>query len=411
MKPKRQFDLLILGGGHAAGQLILSLAQHKYEGAVGLVTDEDVPPYQRPPLSKGFLTGDVPEDRLPLVSSKTWDRVNCDVFAGERAEHIDRAQKTVRLRSGRAFGYNALAICTGASPRRLPVPGADLGNVQYLRSLGDARAMLQRLEGAKNVVIVGGGYIGLEVAAGTRKLGGSVTVLERENRILPRVVAPEVSDFFHHLHEANGVEVLTGESVLAFQGDGKLNTVETASGRALRADLALIAVGIEPNVSLAQECGLATNDGIEVDEFCRTSDPSVYAAGDCTRYFSRLYDRHVRLESVQNATDQARLIAAAIAGRDAPPDAIPWFWSEQFDVRIQIAGLNQGYDRLITRGDPADKKLSYLYLKKNRLIACDAINSVGDFTGAKKLIASKSEVAADQLQDTSRPLKSFATAD
>lgn len=400
-------DVVIVGGGHGAAQVVLSLKQLKFTGSITLVSDEDSLPYQRPPLSKAYLKGEMTRERLVIHRQKLYDDMNVDLRLSTRVEAIDSASKTIQLSSGDSLGYGALVLATGGRARQLSVAGADLPAVATLRSVGDVDRLKPAFDAAQSLVIVGGGYVGLEAAAVARSAGKAVTVLEAEDRLLKRVTAPVVSDFYYKTHSDHGATILLNKQVTRFSEavTGAID-VTTSDGETITADLALVGVGLIPSTELAVDAGLTvTAGGIAVNELCQTSDPSIYAVGDVTWHHNRFYDRWIRLESVQNAVDQAKVAAQAIAGDTATYyDAQPWFWSDQYDLKLQMVGLNQGYDQAIIRGSLDEGRFACFYLKDSQMIAADCVRAMGEFMGAKKLIAARVRVSAELLQDM-RPFK------
>lgn len=401
--------LVILGAGQAAAQAIASARGAGLAGRIILVGDEPHAPYQRPPLSKKYLASEWGLDRVLLKPDAFYSEMAVELRLGTRAEAIDRSAARVRLAGGEVLPYDKLLIATGARPRPLPVPGANLQGVHLFRTLGDVDAIRPALKTGVRLAVIGGGYIGLEVAAVARGLGLAVTVIEMTERCLSRVVAPEVSAFFEGVHRAAGVEIFAGERVSACEGGKRLERIVCASGRAIDADIAVVGIGIVPNVELAAAAGLACADGITVDEFALTSDSAIAAAGDCANFPSTLYGRRVRLESVQNAIEQAKVAAASLLGARKPYNEVPWFWSDQYDLKLQIAGLSQGYDRVAIRGQPAARKFAAFYLREGRLLAVDAVNAPAEYmTSLKALIPAKAKVPPERLADTSVSMKEIA---
>ncbi len=393
---------VIIGASHAAASMAATLRQEGWEGTITIVGEEQHLPYHRPPLSKAALIGDKDAASLAIRPADFYDTQGIALRLGVRAERIDRQAQRVVLSDGTSLAYTRLALMTGALPRRISLPGSELKGVHYLRDMRDVDAIRSRLKPGKSVVIVGGGYIGLETAASLRSAGLQVTVLEAMSRVLQRVTAPEVSAFFTRVHEEEGVTVVTGTTVSAFHGEGTLSGVTCSDGREFAADLALVGVGVVPDTSLAEAAGLEVNDGIVVDEFARTSDPHILAAGDCTRHYNPVYDRWLRLESVQNANEQARTAAKAVAGNPVAYHALPWFWSDQYDIKLQIAGLSAGYDEVVVRGNIAEgRSFSAFYLCGGRLVAADAINRPREFMAAKRAILAGCRPAPAALADES----------
>ena len=399
-------QVVIVGAGHGAGQAVATLKQKKYPGKIVLVGEEAWLPYQRPPLSKKFLAGELPAERLYVKPESFYDDPDIDVRLDTRVESIDRGAREVVTATGETIPYSDLVLATGSRVRTLDVEGADLEGVLYLRGIDDVNGIRARLETAKNVVIVGAGYIGLEVAAVARQLGHEVTVLEMADRCMSRVVSPELSAFYQKEHEAAGVKLILGTGLESFAGeDGRLSGVRTSDGSLLPADLVVVGVGILPNTELATAAGLDVDNGIVVDDHCRTADPHVYAIGDCTSHPSAVYDRRLRLESVQNALEQAKTAAMNICGGDASYDQVPWFWSDQYDLKLQIVGLSTDFDTAVIRGNPDERSFSCVYLRDGRLIAVDAVNAPKDFMQAKALIANGCRPDPERLADMSVSLK------
>ena len=404
--------VLIIGAGHAGGQCAASLRQKGWEGEIVIAGEEAYPPYQRPPLSKAFLAGDLAAERLFLKPAAFYEEQRIELRHDARAVRIDRDAKSVDFADGSALDYDFLVIAAGARVRKLPVPGADLAGVGYLRDIADVDALRPRVKPGPNLLVVGAGFIGLEVAAVAAKLGANVVVLEAADRVLSRVTGETVSHFFEDLHRGHGVDVRLGASLTGFEGDGEVALARLADGSTLPCDLAVIGIGVIPNTEMAAEAGLDVNDGIVVDEVTRTADPAIYAIGDCTRHPSAYCGRNLRLESVHNALEQAKTAAAAICGAPAAYDQVPWFWSDQYDVKMQSVGLCRDADgwrsdREVLRGNPAEKAFSVFYLKGDRLIAADSINAPADHMVARRLIGSRKAVSPQTLADPSVDIKSL----
>jgi 3-phenylpropionate/trans-cinnamate dioxygenase ferredoxin reductase component len=366
--------LIIVGAGQAGMRAGETLRKLGFDGGIVLIGEEPHPPYQRPPLSKKFLLGEMSEEQLWLQGDGFFTQNAIDFMPGVRAVALDPRIKRLRLSDGGEREYRTLILATGSRARALPIPGAGLEGVHSLRAIADVLRLREAVADAARIAIVGGGYIGLEVAAVMREQGKSVVVLEGEDRLLKRVMSPLMSDFFRALHLKHGAEVRLSERVVRLLGETRVRSVELADGETVAADLVLVAVGGRANDELAEEAGLACQDGIIVDRHALAA-PDIYAIGDCSRFPSRRYGRLVRLESVQNASDQARAAAAAIAGKPEAYDPVPWFWSDQYDVKLQIAGLAQGYDRHVTEGDPESGSFSVSYFQGDRLLAVDAVNA------------------------------------
>jgi 3-phenylpropionate/trans-cinnamate dioxygenase ferredoxin reductase subunit len=399
---------VIVGAGQAGFEAAASLRAEGYPDPITLVGEEPHLPYQRPPLSKGFVLDKQGLDEIELRPQSFYRDHGIDVRVGERVVQIDREERRVRLASGDALAYDAVVLSVGARNRSLPADGAELDGVLYLRTLDESREIKSRVQQAESVVVVGGGFIGLELAAVARTLGKQVTVLEAQPRLMPRVVAPAISEFYRELHSSRGVTVLCGATVSEIIGArGKVREVAVSGGRRFSADVVLVGIGVIPNVELAQGAGLKVGNGIVVDDCLRTSDPAIYAVGDCAEHPNAFAGGRVRLESVQNACDQARCAAAAIAGRRAPYSALPWFWTDQYDVRLQMAGLSQKYDQTVTRGDVALRKFSVFYFKEGRLVAVDSVNRPADHMIARRLLAAKVALSPEQAADERIELRTF----
>lgn len=400
--------VVIAGAGHAAGQIIASLKLQKFAGKIVLVGDEPHLPYQRPPLSKKFLSGELAAERLYVKPPNFYDDPQIELRLETLVTAINREDKTLRTNSGDDIPYDKLILALGSRVRRLPIDGADLDGVHYLRRIADVEGIRTELQNKKNAVIVGAGYIGLEVAAVIRQLGLDVTVVEMADRVMSRVVSPEISDFYQIEHTSHGVKLRLSTGISAFRGDGHVDAIETAGGERIPADFVVVGVGIVPNTELAADAGLNVDDGIVVDDRCQTSDPSIYAVGDCTTHPNSIYDRQLRLESVHNALEQSKTAVSNICGKETHYSQVPWFWSDQYDLKLQIAGLSAGYDDVVIRGNPADRSFACMYLKEGRIIATDAVNSPKEFVHSKALIAGHILVDRDRLADTSVQLKELA---
>ncbi|NIA27269.1 MAG: FAD-dependent oxidoreductase [Desulfobulbaceae bacterium] len=397
--------IAIIGAGHAAGQVVATLKQKKFDGRIVLIGDEPHLPYQRPPLSKKFLAGELPADRLYVKPAAFYDDAQIDLRLNTRIDHIDRSARQLTATNNDTIAYDKLVLALGSRVRKLTVDGGQLDGIHYLRSIADVNGIRAALSAGARVVIVGAGYIGLEVAAVCRQLGLDVAVLEMADRVMSRVVSPQVSDFYQRTHDGHGVKLLLSTGINAFCGDSKVDSVLTSDGQTLAADFVVVGVGILPNTELAESTGLEVNDGIVVNDRCQTSDPDIYAVGDCTSHPNAIYDRRLRLESVHNALEQAKTAASNICGVEIHYSQVPWFWSDQYDLKLQIAGLSQGYDEAILRGDPDSTRFSCLYLQDGVLIAVDAINAPKDFVQSKALIASHARIDPQRLADVDVALK------
>ncbi len=398
--------VVIVGAGQAGFQVAASLRGEGHEGPITLLGAEDHPPYQRPPLSKGLLLGKMARERLLFRQPDFYTGKSIGLRLGQSVTAIDRAGRTVTTAAGERVSYDSLVLATGTRVRPLPVPGTELAGVVYLRTLVELEDLARRVAVAERVVVIGGGFIGLEVAAAVRLLGKPVTVLEAADRLMGRVVAPVISAFYAELHRARGVELVLDARIAALEGaDGRVRAVAMADGTRHAADLVVIGIGVLPNVELAEQAGLACANGIVVDDQGRTADPAIFAAGECTSHPSRFAGAMVRLELVQNAVDQAKAVAAAILGRHAPYDEVPWFWSDQYEVKLQMVGLSAGHDDLAVRGDPAGGRFSVCYFRAGRLLAMDSVNRPGDHMACRRLLATGTALTPAQAADTGFDLK------
>ncbi len=397
--------IVIAGAGHAAGQVVVSLRQLKFDGQIVLVGDEPHLPYQRPPLSKKFLAGELPPERLYVKPASFYDDPGIELRLQTTVTAIDRKKKTLEIDDGDDIPYDKLVLALGASVRQLPVEGMDLKGVHYLRNIADVEGIRDEMDIARRLVVIGGGYIGLEVAAVARTQRLDVTVVEMVDRVMSRAVSPEISDFYQIEHANHGVKLRLSTEVAALRGKKRVKSVETADGESIPADFVVVGVGITPNTALAEQAGLEVSNGILVDDHCRTGDSDIYAVGDCTSHPNEIFGRQLRLESVHNAVEQAKTAASNLCGTDAHYSQVPWFWSDQYDLKLQIAGLSEGYDDIVIRGNPAEKSFACLYLKEGQLIACDAVNSPREFMQSKPLIAAHAVIPVETLADTETPLK------
>lgn len=398
---------VIIGGSHAAASLAPSLRQAGWEGKITIISEEAFIPYHRPPLSKAFLDGSLPLEKMHIRPAAYYEKNDIDLLLGSSVTSIDRDKKEVILHDGATVSYTKLAITTGAKVRKISLEGTDLEGVLYLRDMGDVEQIKHFVGPQKSAVIIGGGYIGLETAASLRKLGMNVTILEAMPRVLQRVTTEEISAFYSRVHTEEGVNIITDAAVKAIQGDTKVKSVVLADGTELAADLVVIGIGVIPATELAEAAGLEVGNGIIVDEFARTSDHDIVAAGDCTFHHNPVYSRDLRLESVQNANDQAKVAANTICGKLEAYSALPWFWSDQYDLKLQIAGLSQGFDQVIIRGSTeTGRSFAAFYLKDGKLIAVDAINRPKEFMLSKKALTLGTEVDASLLADDTADIKS-----
>jgi 3-phenylpropionate/trans-cinnamate dioxygenase ferredoxin reductase component len=379
--------VVVIGAGQAATEFAVALRAGGFSGPVRIVGDEPYLPYQRPPLSKDFLSGKSPYEKLMLRPEIFWREQKVDFELGVAVAAIDRAMHRIALQDGRAFDYGTLVLATGTRARVPPLSGIEIPGVFALRRIDDVKRLRPALDTAKRVAIVGGGYIGLEVAAVARGEGREVIVVEAEDRVMKRVTCAEVSAFYERLHRARGVDIRTGCRIEAIEGGDRAAGLRLAGGETIAADVILVSTGARPNEELASSAGLACEDGILVNEFARTADEHIYAIGDCTRFASRRYGRTIRLECVQNAFDQAKSAAAAILGKGTPYDPVPWFWSDQYDVKFQSCGLSAGHNDIKLTGDAAAAHFSVEYRKSGKLIAVDAVNDARAYMMGRKNIA------------------------
>jgi 3-phenylpropionate/trans-cinnamate dioxygenase ferredoxin reductase subunit len=400
--------VVIVGAGQAGFQVASSLRLEGYDEPIALIGDEPNLPYQRPPLSKGFMVGEQDIEGTALRPLAFYQSHRIDLVTGAKVIKIDPMSRSVSLASGRCLPYEALVLAVGARNRKLPIKGAELDGVCYLRTDAEAIEIQQRLEYARNIVVIGGGFIGLELAAAAGTLGKSVRVLELQSRLMPRVVSPILSDFYRDLHISKGVEISLDVALSEISGlQGRVTELVLSDGSVCPADLVLVGIGVVPNVELAGNAGLSVSDGIVVDEHLRTQDESIYAIGDCADHPNPFAGGRVRIESVQNAVDQAKCVAAAIVGRSDNYRAVPWFWTDQFDIKLQMAGLSRGYGRIVTRGEPESRKFSVFYFRDDRLAAVDSVNRPGDHLAGRKLIGAGTQITPEQAADLSVDLKAL----
>jgi len=401
-----QYDVLIVGAGHGGAQAAIALRQGKFEGSIAIIGDEPELPYERPPLSKEYLAGDKSFDRILIRQPAFWQEREVTMLPGRRVVAVDPAAHRVTTVDGAAIGYGKLIWATGGQARRLSCQGHDLAGVHTVRTRADADRMIAELPEVTNAVVIGGGFIGLEAAAVLAKFGKKVTLLEALERVMARVAGPELSNFYQNEHRAHGVDVRLGVAVTAIEGDGKVTGVRLADGNVVPADLVVVGIGIIPAVEPLIAAGAEGGNGVRVDAQCRTSLPDIFAVGDCALHANRFAaGAEVRLESVQNATDQATVAAKTILGENVSYEATPWFWSNQYDLKLQTIGLSIGYDQSVVRGDPATRSFSVIYLRQGKVIALDCVNATKDYVQGRKLVETGAVIDPARLADMTVPLK------
>jgi 3-phenylpropionate/trans-cinnamate dioxygenase ferredoxin reductase subunit len=400
------YDVLIVGAGHGGAQAAIALRQGKFAGSIAVLGDEPELPYERPPLSKEYLAGDKSFDRILIRQPAFWEERQVTMLPGHRVVAVDPVAHRVTTADGAEIGYGKLIWAAGGHARRLSCQGHDLIGVHTVRTRADADRMIAELPAVTDAVVIGGGFIGLEAAAVLAKFGKHVTLLEALDRVMARVAGPDLSNFYQEEHRAHGVDVRLGVAVTAIEGDDKVTGVRLADGNVVPADLVVVGIGIVPAVEPLIAAGAEGGNGVRVDAQCRTSLPDIFAVGDCALHANRFADgAAVRLESVQNATDQASVAAKAILGEDVAYDATPWFWSNQYDLRLQTIGLSIGYDQAVVRGDPATRSFSVIHLKQGKVIALDCVNATKDYVQGRKLVETGAAIDPARLADATVPLK------
>ena len=402
------YDVVIVGAGHGGAQAAIALRQAKFGGSIAVIGDEPDLPYERPPLSKEYLAGDKGFDRLLIRPAAFWQERDVAMLLGRRVTHVDPVARQVTA-AGEPIGYRHLIWATGGEPRRLSCAGHHLAGVHTVRTRADADRMMAELPGVSRAVVIGGGYIGLEAAAVLAKFGKQVVLLEALPRVLARVAAEPLSRFYEAEHRAHGVDVRLDTIVDCILGDDAVTGVRLAGGEAIAADMVIVGIGIVPAVAPLIEAGASGGNGVAVDAQCRTSLADVFAIGDCALHANAFADgAEIRLESVQNANDQANVVAKVITGQDASYHAVPWFWSNQYDLKLQTVGLSIGHDSTVLRGDPATRSFSLIYLKQGRVIALDCVNAVKDYVQGRKLVEQGATIDPARLADSTTPLKELA---
>jgi 3-phenylpropionate/trans-cinnamate dioxygenase ferredoxin reductase subunit len=407
----QHYDVLIVGGGHGGAQAAIALRTQGFAGSIAILGREDEPPYERPPLSKEYLAQEKPFERLYLRPREYWADKAVDLLLGREVTAVDAAARQVTCADGASFSYGELVWATGGDPRRLSCPGADLAGVHYVRTRADVDALMAELPGASRAVVIGGGYIGLEAAAVLTKLGKAVTLIEALPRVLARVAGEALSRFYEAEHRAHGVDLRTGCGVEALLGEGRVSGVRLADGTEVPGDVVIVGIGIIPCVEPLLAAGAQGGNGVLVDAQCRTSLPHVFAIGDCAAHANSFAEGAViRLESVQNANDQATVVAKVVTGQDASYGATPWFWSNQYDLKLQTVGLSTGHDATVLRGDPATRSFTVVYLEQGRVIALDCVNLARDYAQGRKLVEQRVAVDPAALADPAIPLKELVPA-
>lgn len=401
-------DIVIVGSGHGGAQAAIALRQQGFAGSILMIGRDPEPPYERPPLSKEYLAGEKPFERILIRPPPFWAEKGVALRPGTSVTRVDPQAKELTVSGGATISYGTLIWAAGGDPRRLSCPGGDLGGIHTVRHKADVDRLRGELEaGGSRVVVIGGGYIGLEAAAVLRKLGCEVVLLEAMERVLGRVAGEDIAHFYEEEHRRRGVDLRTGVSIEALEGDGdRVTGVRLEGGETIDCDMLVVGIGIVPAVGPLIAAGAAGSNGVDVDPFCRTSLPAVYAIGDCAAHAnSYAHGAVIRLESVQNAHDMAATVARAICGDPQPYDALPWFWSNQYDLRLQTAGLSAGHDTTVLRGDPAERSFSVVYLREDKVVALDCVNRTKDYAQGRRLVENRAIIDPEKLLDAERPLK------
>jgi 3-phenylpropionate/trans-cinnamate dioxygenase ferredoxin reductase component len=406
-----QYDVLIVGGGHGGAQAAIALRQAKFEGSIGIVNAEPEYPYERPPLSKDYFAGEKAFERIMIRPAAFWAERNIDMLLGKRVETVDPAAHSVTTSDGGIISYSNMIWATGGSPRWLPCEGGNLAGVHVVRTRADVDVMLDGLDDVTKVAIIGGGYIGLEAAAVLKKMGKNVTVLEAMDRVLARVAGEPLSRFYEAEHRKHGVDVRLGVEVTCIEGEDRATGVRLADGDVVQAQMVIVGIGIIPAVGPLLTAGAAGGAGVDVDEYCRTSLTDIFAIGDCAAHANTFAGGTImRVESVQNANDMANAVAKSIMGELTTYHSVPWFWSNQYDLRLQTVGLSVGYDATVLRGDPEARSFSLIYLRQGKVIALDCVNATKDYVQGRMFVVEGVAPTAEQLADTSVTLKDLAAS-
>ena len=400
-------NLVIVGGGQSAAQCVLTLKRNDFKNKITLISEEKHIPYQRPPLSKEYLSDEVTLERVYMKSKEFYDQNNVEIISSTKVIAIDRNKKSLTLSNTENLQYENLVLATGSRVRKLEVEGSHLSNINYLRTIEEANQLKKYFKLGKKLVVIGAGYIGLEVAAAAIKKGLGVTVIEMDDRVMKRTVDPIISNYFDSLHRSKGAEIILNAALERFEGRKEVEKVICSNGKILEADGVVVGVGIIPNQEIAKSAGLNCNNGIVVDEFGRTEDPFIFACGDCTNHPNPSLNKTLRLESVHNALEQAKTVAFSLIGKPEKYDQIPWFWSDQYEEKLQIVGLSGDHDEIVTRGSMAEGNFMLFFLKKGELIAINSVNNPKEFLISKKLVANKLKISSDVLCDQSTDLKSL----
>ena len=400
-------NLIIVGGGQSAAQCVLTLKRNDFKNKITLISEEKHIPYQRPPLSKEYLSDEVALERVYMKSKEFYDQNNVEIISSTKVIAIDRSKKSLTLSNTENLQYENLVLATGSRVRKLEVEGSHLSNINYLRTIEEADQLKKYFKLGKKLVVIGAGYIGLEVAAAAIKKGLGVTVIEMADRVMNRTVDPIISKYFDSLHRSKGAEIILNAALERFEGRKQVERVICSNGKILEADGVVVGVGIVPNQEIAKSAGLTCNNGIVVDEYGRTEDPFIFACGDCTNHPNPSLNKNLRLESVHNALEQAKTVAFSLIGKPKKYDQVPWFWSDQYEEKLQIVGLSEDHDEIVTRGSMAEGNFMLFYLKKGELIAINSVNNPKEFLISKKLVANKLKISSDVLCDQSTDLKNL----